>query len=255
VAGRCGEGSGKLNHGIRLLKFTTDQKMNALFILESNGSGLSGKTPAVNSFGGRFYKGLNYLKQHCFEPIGVNDLAKTLKISKRALHKTFLKNMGQSPGRELRRMRIERAKDLLLNSNHSQKVISRMSGYRNMNSFWVSFRKIVGESPGKFRSRFRNIITGDQNELQRYIQGNGTAAIVLLSNAVDSKWFQQLVQDGGANQPPNSVQLNVFEGRIAFKGLSKKADILKGSILVNPLPVRKDTQVPPIFGQNGKRTR
>jgi AraC-like DNA-binding protein len=223
--------------------------MNAIFILGANGLLSSRNRAAAHSRGERFQKRLSYLKQRCFEPIGVDDLAKALKMSKRGLHKAFSKNMGQSPGRELRRMRIERAKDLLLHSNHRQDVIANLCGYRSVNSFWVSFRKIMGESPGKFRSRFRENPAPNQNRGSGYALDHGMAAIILLPNAADSRPFQQLARDGRTNEFPMDNQMNVFEGHIAFKGRSKKARLLKGSILLNALPVKAGARVSALFGR------
>ena len=76
-------------------------------------------------------------------------------MSRRGLYKAFYRHLGQSPGRALRRMRIDRAKFLLANSNFSLKDITELCGYRNANSLWVSFKQIVGETPGQFRSRSR----------------------------------------------------------------------------------------------------
>lgn len=125
------------------------------FFIELNGSRPARKKSTDTLFGERFYKTINFLQRHCYEPIGIADLARASKMSRRGLHKAFGKHFGQSPGRELRRMRIERAKHLLANSNLHQKVIARICGYRSLNSFWVSFRAVVGQAPGEFRIHFK----------------------------------------------------------------------------------------------------
>jgi transcriptional regulator GlxA family with amidase domain len=102
----------------------------------------------------RFRLALDFLEKHFYEPIGTEDLSRVSKLSRRGLHKAFRQHVGQSPGWALRRMRIQRAKNLLMDSKLELKVIAKMCGYRSQNSFWVSFREIVGESPGKFRSRY-----------------------------------------------------------------------------------------------------
>jgi AraC family transcriptional regulator, transcriptional activator FtrA len=128
----------------------------------------------------RFYKALSFLKEHCYEPIGINDLMQASQLSQRGLHKAFQKHVSQSPGRELRRMRIARAEDLLINSDHELKVIAQMCGYRSQNSFWVSFREVLGESPGKFRSRFRGFFSRHERGWHRSSATRDTARIRLL---------------------------------------------------------------------------
>lgn len=122
-------------------------------------SGLEQIRPAVGRAApgirnGRVHQGVDFLKQHCCEPICVGDLAKAIKMSKRGMHKAFRRQIGRTPGRELRQMRIERSKQLLVNSDYNLERIAKMCGYRSLNSFWIAFRNIVGESPGKYRSRF-----------------------------------------------------------------------------------------------------
>jgi AraC-like DNA-binding protein len=103
----------------------------------------------------RFHKAFDFLKKHCCEPIGTADLSKASNLSRRGLYKAFERHASQSPGRELRRLRIDHAKYLLTHFDHELAIIARMCGYRSQNSFWVSFRNAVGESPGHFRDRFR----------------------------------------------------------------------------------------------------
>src|SRR5580698_8868201 len=116
-----------------------------------------------------FNKAFDFLKKHFDEPIGTWDLCKVSKLSRRGLHKAFQQHMEESPGRELRRRRIERAKHLLIHSGHELKVIAKMCGYRNQNSFWVSFREIAGEAPGKFRERFQKSRLAKKSKSNRLV--------------------------------------------------------------------------------------
>jgi transcriptional regulator GlxA family with amidase domain len=72
-------------------------------------------------------------------------------MSRRGFQKAFVKNIGRTPGRELQRIRIERAKRLLASSDHKIEVLGGMCGYRNANSFCVAFRHLTGMSPKQFR--------------------------------------------------------------------------------------------------------
>ena len=46
---------------------------------------------------------------------------------------------------------IKKAKELLSNTNHSIKDISRMVGYTDSNYFAKIFKRLVGEIPSKYR--------------------------------------------------------------------------------------------------------
>ena len=97
-------------------------------------------------------RSLRLMLEHCDEPIGVQDLARAAAMSLRGFHQAFLEHVGRSPGHELQRVRIERAKKLLAESRQKMEVISSMCGYRSANSFWFAFKQATGLSPREFRN-------------------------------------------------------------------------------------------------------
>jgi LacI family transcriptional regulator len=60
---------------------------------------------------------LRFIWEHANRPISVKDLVGVAAMSRRGLHKAFLETVGRTPGQELQRVRIERAKRLLADSN------------------------------------------------------------------------------------------------------------------------------------------
>ena len=94
---------------------------------------------------------LRFIWEHASEPISVKDLVGVAAMSRRGLHKAFLENVGRTPGQELQRVRIERAKRLLAESTHKLEVLANMCGYQNANSFCVAFKQATGKSPKQFR--------------------------------------------------------------------------------------------------------
>jgi transcriptional regulator GlxA family with amidase domain len=63
--------------------------------------------------------------------------------------------VGRPPGHELQRVRIERAKKLLLESREKLNVIAELCGYRSANSFWSAFKQATGVSPKLYRQNQR----------------------------------------------------------------------------------------------------
>jgi LacI family transcriptional regulator len=96
---------------------------------------------------------LRFMWDHCQEPIGVNDLAKAAAMSVRNFHQAFVNHLGRSPGAELHRIRIERAKKLLADSNEKMDTIAEMCGYESGNSFWVAFKRATGISPRQYQKQ------------------------------------------------------------------------------------------------------
>lgn len=106
---------------------------------------------AVNHHG--VARGLKFLLQNFQKPIGVDDMARAAAMSRRGFHQAFLEHIGRPPGHELQRIRIERAKKLLAQSNQKLTAISEACGYQSANSFWFAFKQAVGMSPQEYRKR------------------------------------------------------------------------------------------------------
>jgi LacI family transcriptional regulator len=63
-------------------------------------------------------RSLRFILQHSHEPISVKDLVGVSAMSRRGLHKAYLEHLGRTPGQELHRVRIDRAKKLLAETDH-----------------------------------------------------------------------------------------------------------------------------------------
>jgi LacI family transcriptional regulator len=98
-------------------------------------------------------RSLRFMWEHCHEPVGVEDLARTASMSVRSFHEAFAKNLGRSPGGELHRIRIEHAKKLLFNSDAKLEVVAEMCGYQSGNSLWVAFKQATGVSPRQYQKQ------------------------------------------------------------------------------------------------------
>ena len=83
----------------------------------------------------------------------VDQLVDLACVSRRTFEQWFRKEVGRSPGEEILRVRVERAKRLLTTSELSMSQIARMVGYEQTAGFSKFFRRETGTSPRKFRSR------------------------------------------------------------------------------------------------------
>ena len=98
-------------------------------------------------------RSLRFTHQHSHEPISVKDLVGVSAMSRRGLHKAYLEHLGRTPGQELHRVRIDRARKLLRETNHKIEVVAGMCGYQSANSFCVAFKQATGMSPKQFRDK------------------------------------------------------------------------------------------------------
>lgn len=81
----------------------------------------------------------------------LDDLLNIAHMSRSNLMRVFRKATGQTPIEYLVRLRIQRAMELLRNTNLSITEIAHEVGFNDSNYFTRQFRRIVGESPSRFR--------------------------------------------------------------------------------------------------------
>ncbi len=98
-------------------------------------------------------RSLRFIWEHGHEPICIKDLVGVSAMSRRGLHKAFLEHLGRTPGQELQRVRIDRAKKLLTQTAQKVETIAHDSGYQSINSFCVAFKRATGMSAKRFRER------------------------------------------------------------------------------------------------------
>lgn len=94
-----------------------------------------------------------HLELHIGEDLSVKDMANIMGCSTTTLTNLFLKSEGQSPADYFNRLKMERAKQLLLSSQDSVLSISQQLGYANPRYFSTVFKRYFIEPPGKFRQQ------------------------------------------------------------------------------------------------------
>ena len=60
--------------------------------------------------------------------------------------------MGHSPREEIQRVRLDRARVLLAETDYNLITIAKMSGFKTAAHLSVTFKAHVGQSPGQFRA-------------------------------------------------------------------------------------------------------
>ncbi len=96
---------------------------------------------------------LRYIQSHAFRGIAVEDVLREVPVSRRYLELQFKRRIGRLPAEEIRRLRLERGRDLLTQSDLSIESISAACGYAGATQFGVAFRKQFGSTPLAFRRK------------------------------------------------------------------------------------------------------
>jgi len=95
---------------------------------------------------------LHYMRAHLADPIGVGDVAAHAAVGRRTLERHFRETLGTTVQKELERMRIEQAKNLLLDEHLKIHLVARRCGFASGRRLDEAFRRATGTTPGAFRT-------------------------------------------------------------------------------------------------------
>ena len=103
-------------------------------------------------------KALGYIRKHYAEKITVEELAEHLEISKGHFSRIFKQQTGVPFVKYLNQYRVDRAEELIRNTNLKVYEIAEKAGIQDYTYFTQVFRSIKGISPSELR---RNILSKD----------------------------------------------------------------------------------------------
>ena len=96
---------------------------------------------------------LRFIADHIHEPIGVPDVAAAVSTSRPTLNLRFRKHLGRPIAAEIRRLRLERAKRELAQSDQTIYRIAHDAGFGDAKTFSKIFRREVGMTPREYRRK------------------------------------------------------------------------------------------------------
>jgi LacI family transcriptional regulator len=96
---------------------------------------------------------LAYIASHSHRHIGPDDVARAVGAGTRTLQNYFRKTIKRPIATEIRRVRIERAKRELAQSDRALAAIARDAGFGTIQRLYEVFRRELGMSPGAYRKQ------------------------------------------------------------------------------------------------------
>lgn len=96
-------------------------------------------------------RALRYMRRNCHRALSMREVAERLSISENYLCRLFVKQTGASPKAHFQRMRIEKAKTLLTETEISVSEVASATGFASSTRFSQAFSKALGTSPSAFR--------------------------------------------------------------------------------------------------------
>jgi LacI family transcriptional regulator len=96
-------------------------------------------------------KALLFLRENFHRSIGTNEVAEAADLSRRGLEKAFKQQLNRSVHEEIRRLRLNHVKDLLLYSDMSVIDIAAQTGFTHAQHLNNVFHNATGWTPIRFR--------------------------------------------------------------------------------------------------------
>lgn len=117
-------------------------------------------------------KAVHYMRQNCTRKIVLEDVAKTVYLSPTYFSKIFKQEMGQSFNAYLNKLRIEKSKRLLLQTDLQLVNIAGLSGFEDQSYFTKVFKRVTGISPNQYRKSGADFSLQTRNYYRRNCNGN-----------------------------------------------------------------------------------
>lgn len=99
-------------------------------------------------------KAIDYIQEHYKEQITLNDVAEHVYVSTSYLSRMFKKELGKNFVDFLNGLRIEKAKELLMDPQYKTYEVAEIVGIADAHYFSRLFKKYEGLSPTEYRDSF-----------------------------------------------------------------------------------------------------
>lgn len=100
-------------------------------------------------------RAIAFIRGHAATPIRVCDVLREIAVSRSWLERRFQEALGRSPAEEIRRVRLERAKQLLADTDLPVPEVAAASGFTSREYLAYAFKQATGLTPRAFRQRVR----------------------------------------------------------------------------------------------------
>jgi AraC family transcriptional regulator len=92
-----------------------------------------------------------YIDDHLGDPVAATDLASLVRLSASHFFRAFKESFGEAPLAYLARRRMDRAKQMMLETSEPLSQIALACGLCDQSHFTRVFRRVVGMSPNAWR--------------------------------------------------------------------------------------------------------
>jgi len=94
-----------------------------------------------------------FIRSHATDPIQVQDVLREVPVSRRWLERRFREVLARGPAAEIRRVRLERAKHLLAETDTPVPEVARRAGFGSREYLAAVFKSELDLTPRQYRNR------------------------------------------------------------------------------------------------------
>src|SRR5262245_2739021 len=94
---------------------------------------------------------MKFIREHACEGIGVDDVLSQVPVSRSVLQRRFRSLLGRSIHAVIAGVKLQRAKQLLVETDLPLAVIAKRTGFTHVEYLCTAFRQAVGLPPGAYR--------------------------------------------------------------------------------------------------------
>ena len=102
-------------------------------------------------------RAISYMRKFMDAPTSLKEVAESVGTNERQLHRAFMSSTNESPAQYWRKLRLEHARKLLMNTEMHVTQIAYQTGFSDASHFILWFRKQFGETPCSFRKRRHDV--------------------------------------------------------------------------------------------------
>lgn len=113
----------------------------------------------LENAGNRITAAIAFMRDELGKPIRVEDMANHVSMSVSAFAHLFKATTGSAPYQYLKRLRLDRARALLVEENQAVSEACQAVGYGSVSHFITEFKRTYGETPRSYASRLRRLGT------------------------------------------------------------------------------------------------
>ena len=98
---------------------------------------------------------IRFIREHACEDINAHTVWRRFPLSRSAFYRRFRTALGRSPHEEIVRTRLDRVKEMLVDSRLPIAELARLAGFEHPEYLGVVFKRSTGLTPGEYRARHR----------------------------------------------------------------------------------------------------